>query len=77
MKQMQTFKSLNHRIVYWFFRLWPFFVAAILAVIVWQNIRDGRPFDWMALLAAVGFALVARIVEPLFHSIYKNFDGRE
>jgi hypothetical protein len=66
----QRFTSLNHGIVYWFNRLWPVLVISISAWIIWINVEEGKPFDWLALFAASGMLVIGhffgRFIEWLF-----------
>jgi Na+/H+ antiporter NhaC len=66
----KRFTSPNHAIVHYFNRLWPVLIISISAWIIWTNIDEGKPFDWLALLAAFAMLVIGyffgRFVEWLF-----------
>jgi hypothetical protein len=71
--------SLNHRIVYYFNRLWPVLIISISAWIIWANFDEGKPFDWLALIAAAGMLVIGhffgRLIEWLFTAAGGNNDA--
>jgi hypothetical protein len=46
----------------WFLRIFPFWVALIVGINIWDDYAKGKPFNWTNLTAGLGFLVFAGIL---------------
>ena len=55
----------------WFLRLFPVWIALILAISIWDNHANGRAFDWTLVWAGMGFLAFTGGLYAFARLIYK------
>lgn len=71
MSKKQKFIDRQWRLMVWFFRIFPLWIALILGINIWHDADQGKPFDWSQVLIALGMIAFAGVVLFFSRLIFK------
>ena len=55
----------------WFIRFFPFWIALIIGINIWDDHSKGNPFNWTLVWGGIGFLVFTGVIYVCSRLIYK------